>query len=251
MYFDIIQSGSKGNCTLIFSNETLIVIDAGVAISIVEEELAKFNKTLSDIDAVLITHNHIDHIRNVKSFSPKKIYALARTMPGSLSNVLEAFEPVTIKDIKVTAFPTSHDANNPCGFMLEDHISKLVYMTDTGVYLSSNTPLLKDPTYLIIESNHDIQKLLHTNRPMELIQRILSDHGHLCNEDSAFASVEIIGEHTKEIVLAHLSEEANTPNLALEAYQKVFAYAHIDINRYNLKCANQHVSLIGGDYHEH
>ena len=111
-----------------------------------------------------------------------------------------------------------------------------------------NTPLIKNPDYLIIESNHDIQMLLHTNRPMELIQRIMSDYGHLCNEDSAFASLEIIGENTKEIVLAHISEEANTPECALEAYHKVYKHAHVDINRFNVRVANQHIPLIGGDY---
>ena len=92
--------------------------------------------------------------------------------------------------------------------------------------------------------------LLHTNRPMELIQRIMSDYGHLCNEDSAFAATEIIGEDTKEIVLAHLSEEANTPELALSAYNKIFDYARININRFKVRCANQHIPLIGGNYED-
>ena len=121
-------------------------------------------------------------------------------------------------------------------------------MTDTGCYLSNCTEHIKNPTYLIIESNHDIQMLLHTNRPMELIKRIMSEYGHLCNEDSAFASIEIIGEKTKEIVLAHLSEEANTPSLALEAYKKIFEYKGIDLSKYKLRCANQWSPLIGGDY---
>ena len=246
MFFDIINSGSKGNATVVFTKEATILIDVGIPVSIIEEELKKFNKTINDIDIVLITHNHTDHIRSVKSFSPKKIYSLKGTMPGSLSNVLEENKPFKLLDVTITAFPTSHDAINPCGFILESEDEKLVYMTDTGVYLSN--PLVKNPTYLIIESNHNIQKLLHTNRPMELIQRIMSDYGHLCNEDSAFASIDIIGDKTKEIILAHLSEEANTPELALEAYKKVFAYAHVNIDKYNVRCANQHIPLIGGAY---
>ena len=248
MFFDVINSGSKGNATLVFTSEATILIDVGIAISTIEEELAKFNKSISDIDAVLITHNHTDHIKNIKGFSPKKIYALARTVPGSLSNVVDLNVPFVIKDIKVTAFPTSHDAINPCGYMLENNDARLVYMTDTGVYLSSNTSLIKNPDYLIIESNHDIQMLLHTNRPMEVIQRIMSDYGHLCNEDSAFATLEIIGDKTKEIILAHLSEEANTPETALSAYKKVFDFAGKRIERYNVRCANQHIPTIGGDY---
>lgn len=248
MFFDIIASGSKGNATLVFTREAIVLIDVGIAISNIEEELQKFNKSVKDIDIVLITHNHSDHIRSLKSFSPKKIYSLEHTVPGSLYNVLQPHIPFDALDVKITAFSTSHDAMNPCGFVLQSDNEKLVYMTDTGVYLSSNTPLVKNPDYLIIESNHDIQMLLHTNRPMELIQRILSDYGHLCNEDSAFATLEIIGDKTKEIILAHLSEEANTPQTAFAAYEKVFKYARKDIKKYNVRCANQWTPLIGGNY---
>ena len=235
MFFDIINSGSKGNATLVFTDEATILIDMGIPIKTIEDELAKFHKKISDIDAVLITHNHADHYRNIKTFSPKKMFALEGTIPGSLSNVIELYKPFKVLDMEISAFPTSHDAINPCGYLIKNKSDSLVYMTDTGVYLSSNTSFIKNPTYLIIESNHDIQKLLHTNRPMELIQRIMSDYGHLCNEDSAFASIEIIGDNTKEIVLAHLSEEANTPELALAAYKKVFDYAHVDLNRFKSK----------------
>ena len=248
MYFDVVQSGSKGNATLVFSSNSIILIDMGITHIELEKELNKFNKTIKDIDALLITHNHADHLRSIKSFSPKKIYSLEGTVPGSLSNVISLNVPFKVNNTEITAFETSHDAINPCGFVIKDESAKLVYMTDTGVYLSKNTPLLSNPDYLIIESNHDIQMLLHTNRPIELIQRIMSDYGHLCNEDSAFATLEIIGDKTKEIVLAHISEEANTPEKALEAYDKVFKHAHVDINRYKVRVANQHIALIGGEY---
>ena len=248
MFFDIIGSGSKGTGTLIFSPKTTLLIDMGVPLERLEEELHRFNKEVKDIDGVLITHNHTDHIKGIKAFSPKKIYSLEGTVPGSLSNVVELNKSFNVGDFKITAFQTSHDAINPCGYVIECENEKLVYMTDTGCYLSNNTPLLKNPTYLIIESNHDIQMLLHTNRPMELIQRIMSEYGHLCNEDSAFATLEIIGENTKEIVLAHISEEANTPELALKAYEKIFDFKGVDISKYKVRVANQWTPLIGGNY---
>ena len=248
MFFDIVGSGSKGNATLVFSNRTTLLIDAGVTIERIELELAKFNKNIKDIDAVLITHNHTDHIKNIKTFSPKKIYSLKRTVPGSLSNVMELYETFEVGDFKITPFLTSQDAINPCGFMIEDDKEKLVYMTDTGCYISTNTQYIKNPDYLIIESNHDIQMLMHTHRPMELIQRIMSDVGHLCNEDSAFATLEIIGPKTKEIILAHISEEANTPETALKAYEKIFRFKGVDISRYEVRCAPQWEAMIGGDY---
>jgi phosphoribosyl 1,2-cyclic phosphodiesterase len=89
--------------------------------------------------------------------------------------------------------------------------------------------------------------LLHTNRPFELKNRILSEYGHLCNEDSAIAAISIIGDATKEITLAHLSEEANTPETALEAYDKIFNHFHINKDKYIIRCANQWTSLSGGD----
>ena len=250
MFFDIIASGSKGNATLVFSHDTIILIDMGIPLKDVQEELSKYQKTIKDIDAILITHNHSDHYRNIKSFSPKKMYALEGTVPGSLSNVIELFEKVKIKDVEFFAFKTNHDASNPCGYHLKDDEDELTYMTDTGIYLSENTPHISNPDYLIIESNHDVSMELRTHRPMELIQRIMSDHGHLCNEDSAFAALEIIGEKTKEIVLAHLSEEANSPEIALEAYQKVFSYKGVDISKYKVRCASQYIPLIGGRYED-
>ena len=248
MFFDIVGSGSKGNATLVFTQDATILIDIGLPLERVKEELNRFNKSIKDVDAILITHNHSDHYRSLKSFSPKKMYSLIGTIPGSLSNVIELYEPLKIKDATIVAFPTSHDATNPCGFIISSNDEKLVYMTDTGVYLSENTKYLANPDYLIIESNHDIQMLLHTNRPMDLIQRIMSNHGHLCNEDSAFATLEIIGDNTKEIVLAHLSEEANTPEKALEAYKTIFTYKGVDLAKYKVRCAPQWTYMIGGDY---
>ena len=248
MFFDIIGSGSKGNATLVFSQGATLLIDMGVTLERLEEELKRFNKDIKDIDAVLVTHNHTDHIRGIKAFSPKRIYSLEGTVPGSLSNVVEMLKPFSVGDFTITPFPTSHDAINPCGFLLEANGEKLVYMTDTGCYLSQNTPLLKNPDYLVIESNHDIQMLLHTNRPMELIQRIMSEFGHLCNEDSAFATLELIGDKTKQIILAHISEEANNPEVALNAYKKIFNFKGVDINKYDVKVANQWSPLIGGNY---
>jgi len=246
MYFEIIASGSKGNATLIKHHSTLILIDLGITLVRLNEGLSSLNLELKDIDAALFTHEHSDHLNGLKCISPKKMYALKGTLPSSLSNVIEKYEPFIIKDIKITPFPTSHDASNPCGYILEADGEKLVYMTDTGVFLEETLPYITNPDYLIIESNHDIQMEMRTHRSFRLKQRILSEYGHLCNEDSAFASLEIIGDHTKEIVLAHLSEEANTPEVALEAYKKVFNYKGVDISQYLVRCAHQYEPLFGG-----
>ena len=250
MYFHIIASGSKGNATIIVSNKTVLLIDMGITLTRLEEGLSEINLTKNDITGALFTHDHTDHISGIKFLSPKIMYGLEGTLPTSLSNVVYLNKPFVIGDFTITPIETSHDATNPCAYLIKDKDSSLFYMTDTGVFVEETLPLIKDPTYLIIESNHDIKMLLHTDRPFELKNRIMSDHGHLCNEDSAIAAISIAGKHTKEIVLAHLSEEANTPDVALEAYDKIFKHFGLSMDKYKVRCANQWVSLTGGDYHE-
>ena len=250
MYFHIIASGSKGNATIVVSNKTVLLIDMGITLTRLNEGLSEIGHKISDITGALFTHNHTDHISGLKFLSPKIMYALEGTLPSSLSHVVCLNQPFKIGDFEITPIETSHDATNPCAYLIKDKSSSLFYMTDTGVFVEESLPLIKNPTYLIIESNHDIKMLLHTNRPFDLKNRIMSDHGHLCNEDSAIAAISIIGENTKEIVLAHLSEEANTPETALEAYQKIFNHFGVPFDKYKIRCANQWVSLTGGECHE-
>ena len=247
MYFHIIASGSKGNATVVVSHNSVLLIDMGITLSRLEEGLSEINLTINDITGAIFTHDHADHISGIRFLSPKIMYALEGTLP-SLCHVVYVNKPFKIGGFEITPIETSHDATNPCAYLIKDKEESLFYMTDTGVFLDDCLSLFKNPTYLIIESNHDIRMLLHTNRPFELKNRIMSDKGHLCNEDSAVASLSIAGDNTKEIILAHLSEEANTPDVALEAYQKIFKHFGVPFNKYNIKCASQRVSLTGGRY---
>lgn len=249
MKFNIISSGSKGNATVLISKETVLLIDMGISETRLKEGLAVFHKDISDIDVALFTHDHADHIAGIKFLSPKLMYSLKGTLP-KLCNVVEPFKPFKVKDVTITALPTSHDATNPCGYLIDDGEEKMAYFTDTGVFPEDVFPYIQDPTYLIIESNHDIKMELNTNRSYELKNRVLGEFGHLCNEDSAFATCRIIGPHTKEIYLAHLSEEANTPEVALEAYKKIFAYAGQDFDSYKISCAKQWEMTLGGHYED-
>ena len=246
MKFNIIASGSKGNATIVSHHKTNILIDMGISLTRLNEGLTEFGLTLKEIQAVVFTHDHADHINGLKAISPRIMYALRGTLPSSLSNVIEPFKTFTIGEINITAFPTSHDATNPCGYIFEAGDEKLTYVTDTGVFPEESKDIASNPNYLIIESNHDIKMLLKTNRTYELKNRIMSEHGHLCNEDSAIAAVELIGPKTKQIILAHLSEEANTPEIALSAYVKIFKHFNVNIDKYDVRCANQWVSTFGG-----
>lgn len=246
MKFNIIASGSKGNATIVSHNKTNILIDMGISLTRLNEGLAEFGLNIKDIDAAIFTHDHSDHISGIKFLSPKIMYALRGTLSSTMTNVIELYEPFIVGDIKITAFPTSHDATNPCGFILEAGEEKLTYVTDTGTFLDESKEIASNPNYLIIESNHDIRMLLKTNRPYELKNRIMSERGHLCNEDSAIAAINLLGPKTKQIILAHLSEEANTPEIALAAYLKIFKHFNVNIDKYDVRCANQWVSTFGG-----
>lgn len=250
MYFNIIASGSKGNATLIVDKDSLILVDMGISLARLNEGLEEINKTFEDIDGVIFTHDHSDHISGAKFFPQNKMHALKGTLPGTNTNVVEINKQFKIKDFLITPFRTSHDATNPCGFLITSDEEKLVYITDTGYVLQETLPLIKNPNYLILESNHDIKMLLKTDRPMELKQRILSEYGHLCNEDSALAAASIIGPDTREVILAHLSEEANTSAQAIKAYKQIFDYLRIDTSKLRIATAKQHISLKGGRHED-
>jgi len=247
MYFNIIASGSKGNATVVVSNKTRILIDMGISFIRLEEGLKEINLEVSDIDGAIFTHDHTDHISGLRFLSIKKCYSLEGTLP-SLANVIEPYKPFYINEVKITPFNTSHDASNPCGYVIEDNNSKLVYMTDTGIVLEECYKVCENPDYLLIESNHDISMLMKSNRPEILKERIMSERGHLCNEDSAFATLRIIGQKTKEVILMHISEECNTPERAIAAYKEIFSIKDVDVGKLNLRVANQWKSLIGGHY---
>ena len=247
MYFHNLASGSKGNATIVVSNSTIILIDMGISFVRLKEGMNEIGLEPTQIDAAIFTHDHADHYRGLKFLATKKCFALEKTLP-SLCKVVELYKPFEIKDIKITPIKTCHDATNPCGYVLEDKESKMLYMTDTGIFIEDNLKYCKDPDFIIIESNHDISLELKTNRPQLLKERVLSEHGHLCNEDSAYACLNIMGPNTKEIYLAHLSEEANTPEVALKAYRDIFLEHNVDLDKIKITCLQQWRSTTGGLY---
>lgn len=247
MKFYILASGSKGNATLVESRGYLMLIDAGLTKTRLKETFAKTPHTLEQVQAVLFTHEHSDHAMG-KDFFPEHIrYASQGTMPVLPTNLLTPYESVYFQHLKVTPLPISHDARNPVGFVIEDGNSSLVYMTDTGYISEKNLSWMKNRHHYILESNHNVKMLLQTNRTQDLKVRILGDNGHLSNEDSAMFFSEMMGELTKSIYLAHISEEANTPTLALETYQKVLRKRRRLTPNLKIELTQQYDVVIGGD----
>ena len=244
--FLIVGSGSKGNATFVYDETTLFQIDMGLSFCRIQEGLDSIGRTKEDIQAILITHEHSDHIGGLPVEHDVPIFASEGTL-FSPNKVIIPQKEFALGDFEITPIAVSHDAANPIGFVIHQKEESLVYVTDTGYLSEENLALMKGATYYILESNHDYKMLLHSHRPASLKHRIHSDVGHLSNADSAHYAVELVTPATKGIYLAHLSEECNTPELAKEAYQYAFEQAGIPFPQNRVVCAEQWASVLGGD----
>ncbi|MGN1399244.1 MAG: MBL fold metallo-hydrolase [Erysipelotrichaceae bacterium] len=215
MHFAILASGSKGNCSIIESGNTRIIIDCGTTKKYLTDSFNQLNFDYQSCDGLLITHSHSDHISQLKMFSGLKVYSpfIIKDFNCQLIKPLEIF---TINDLTILPIPLSHDCYNTVGYIIFDGKETLVQLTDSGYVSESNQQLIKGADYYIIESNHDVDMLMNTSRPLVLKKRILSDNGHLSNDICADVISKCIGANTKQILLAHISQQANTYQLAYQ-----------------------------------
>ena len=226
MRVKVLSSGSSGNTTYIEYENTKILIDIGNSCKYVADKLKEMRSEPDKIDAILITHTHVDHIKGLKVFSKKYnpvIYA-TKGILNELDYIDNCYlidkNELTIGDIHVDVIKTSHDAPDSVGYIINGSDKSLAYITDTGYINEKYFPKLKNKDLYIMESNHDIEMLNNGPYPFKLRQRILGDKGHLSNYDSARYLSTFMGNKTKHIILAHLSEKNNTEKLAYEALVK-------------------------------
>ena len=220
MRVKVLSSGSKGNTTYIECDNTKILIDIGNSCKYVVNKLKEFGIDGKDIDAVLITHTHSDHIKGLKVFANKfnPLIYVTKEMLSDLGYI-DNYKVINnssfkIKDIQINVIKTSHDAPGSVGYIITGNDKSIVYITDTGYINNKYFDMLKNKEVYIMESNHDIEMLNNGPYPFRLRQRILSDKGHLSNYDSSRYISSFIGNKTRCVVLAHLSEENNTEDLA-------------------------------------
>jgi phosphoribosyl 1,2-cyclic phosphodiesterase len=246
MDFYILASGSKGNATLVTDGKTTILIDIGLTRKALEEALLKTPFRFEYIHFVLITHEHSDHLKGVDFFPIEKRFATKKTTQVLPQQTFTHYEEINVGSFIVVPLPTSHDAKDPVGLILISPSDRLVYMTDTGYISEKNLALMNNADYYILESNHDVKMLLQTERSQLLKHRILGDTGHLSNEDAALCLTDMVGPKTKQIFLAHLSEEANTEEKALNACIRMFRKRLISLTNLHIVAAKQYDVLLGG-----
>lgn len=220
----VLSSGSKGNCTYVETDEAKILIDLGTSSLYVENALKEINVDPNSIDIILLTHTHVDHTAGLKVFLKKYSTTLYLTekMYEDIKEDIKITDCCFIqnsflyKDTYIDYIKTSHDVTDSNGYIIESNTSSVVYITDTGYINYKNETKLKNKNIYILESNHDVEMLRNGKYPYHLQQRILSDSGHLSNEECAKYLSKYIGENTKTIFLAHLSDENNSPEVAMK-----------------------------------
>lgn len=247
MKFYSLASGSNGNCFLVDNGEQTLLIDVGISYAKIKEKLSSLGYDISLVDYILITHSHVDHIKSLNSFSMKNVYSSVK-IPG-LINCLNKNEEYILGTFKIVSFPLSHDVAC-CGYRIESNNESLIYLTDTGYVNYKIKPCISNATYYIFESNHDIAMLMNSNRPSFLKTRILSDNGHLSNEDASEILVETIGDNTKEIYLAHISRDCNNKKLAYDSLIKTFKEKNFDYSKLKIETLDQEEILQGGSLYE-
>ena len=246
MEYYILASGSKGNCTVVKNGDEFIVIDCGTSKRYLKNSFEKIGLNYLDAEALLVTHEHSDHIKQIEMFDPIPIYAPFEVMSVRDERPVEPLEEFDIGCFHIMPIPLSHDTRDTVGYIISADGETLVEVTDTGYLSHNNKELVKNADYYVLESNYDMVMLMSSNRPQYLKSRIISDSGHLSNEQSAEILADVIGPRTKEIVLAHISQECNTRDIAHQNLIDTFESYNIDPGNYRIHAAAQYEIYKGG-----
>lgn len=239
-----LYSGSSGNSIYISSKSTHILVDAGLSGKRIEKSMASIGESIKNIQAILISHEHIDHILGAGVLSRRfgiPIYANEKTweaMRVSLNKLdpdcIRTFstgQPFKIGDIEVNTFSTPHDAIEPVGFNFCCNKKKVTIATDIGHIHKSLLNNLVGSDMILLESNHDIEMLKVGRYPWPLKQRIMSDKGHLCNDMAAKVVAYLAVNGTKKFLLGHLSKENNFPELAFQTVKNALTEKSVAAGR--------------------
>lgn len=246
----VLASGSKGNSSYIETNQTKSLVDIGMSAGYIAKSLKNIGVNPSDIQRIFITHTHTDHIAGLKVFLKKyhpTVYLtekMEKELGFDIDDKVYIDEGVSIADLDVGVVKTSHDAADSNGYIFSSLNKSIVYITDTGYIHVKNFDKLKNKSVYVFESNHDIRMLKEGKYPYYLQQRILSDKGHLSNKDSAYYLSEFVGDNTEKIILIHLSEENNKPEVALKTLLDTLEKKNIRIPDIEIAMQKESTELI-------
>jgi len=227
-----LASGSKGNCLYLKTEKSTILIDLGISFRQLQKRLFDINAKIEDVDAILITHEHMDHISGLKVFFDNRkipVLANAETAKGIyryLNRLLDfkiftTNEEFSYNDVTIDPFTVQHDTLDPVGFVIKTNKYKIGICTDLGIATSLVKKKLKNCDLLYLEANHETEQVHICSRPDIYKERVLGRQGHLSNEQCAFLINEIHHDDLKYVYLAHLSSECNSPKRALKTVNEI------------------------------
>ncbi len=248
MKVSVLASGSKGNVTYVETSNHKILLDLGTNVKYIKEKLLELEILIDDIDIILISHIHNDHINALTKFINKyrpKVYMTNKMIEelGSnhpirnYSNLILFEDDIYLDKLKIVVIKTSHDTKDSKGYILKEDNKSIVYLTDTGYLNQKYFSKLKNCSVYLFESNHDVEMLINGKYPQWLKDRVIGPYGHLSNRDASIYLARLIGNNTKKIILMHLSEHNNTSKLALETIYSIFEEYNVNFD--NISCAMQ------------
>ena len=252
--FCSLYSGSSGNSLFVESENTKLLVDAGVSSKKIEEALANLEIDPTSIDGILITHEHSDHVQGLGTFAKKfnlPVFVNEKTLDAmpkqkekisekniKLFNINEKFE---IGDLKVKPFSIPHDAANPCGFNIFKDDKKISIATDIGHMTNGILKNLEDSIFIMLESNYDPEVLKYSKYPYQLKTRIAGPDGHLSNELAGKTISYLLNSGLKQAVLGHLSKQSNFPELAYKTVIDEIMCTKYDVNSLKLSVASRDI----------
>ena len=241
----VLSSGSKGNVTYMEANSKKFLLDAGRNYKYIKDKLQDIDVDIKDIDYIIISHDHSDHISGLKTLISKTHATVIISLKQfqniddlkNYEHILTIDDDLDLNGLKIQSIHSSHDAIDSRNFIFDDGHAKMAYIADTGYVNIRYFKYLRNLDIYLFESNHDIELLQHGPYPSWLKKRVLSDEGHLSNKLASFYLSKFIGSNTKKIILIHLSETNNLESIAMETINNAFLDKGISFN--NIICARQ------------